>query len=174
MTENQFPDEEHDAVQADGIHTDQGQGAASSREASPVSGEADSPQDAAENNPGRGREELLLQDDRVSGEEEDFLSEQTLRDEQQQGTDVPTLEEAAAGTDAGEAPRGEEPGPGDDQSNLGSPLSQFDPDDLERLLPDPIPDRRKTAGKGPPAMNGHQAARPGCSPGQVCTPPPSD
>jgi hypothetical protein len=132
MTENQFPDEEHDAVQADGIHTDQGQGAASSRDAGPVSGEADSPQDAAENNPGRGREELLLQDDRVSGEEEDFLSEQTLRDEQQQGTDVPTLEEAAAGTDAGEAPRGEEPGPGDDQSNLGSPLSQFDPDDLER------------------------------------------
>ena len=132
MTENQFPDQEPDAVKDDAIFVDQGQGAASSRDAGPVSGKSDSHQDAAKDNPGRGREEPLLQDDTVSGEEEDFLSEQTLRDEQQQGTDVPTLEEAAAGTDAGEAPRGEEPGPGDDQSNLGSPLSQFDPDDLER------------------------------------------
>ncbi|PNH85931.1 hypothetical protein [Arthrobacter sp. AFG20] len=109
MTEDQFPVEEPDAVRHDGILADQGQGAA-----------------------GRGREEPLLQDDTVSGEEEDFLSEQTPHVEKQQGTDAPTLEEAAAATDPGKAPTGEEPGPGDDQSDLGSPLSLFDPDDLER------------------------------------------
>jgi hypothetical protein len=132
MTEEQFPDEEPDAVQ-DGMFTDQSPGAASSLEPDPVAGEPDTNPGAAENNPGTGRDKPLLQDDTVSGEEEDFLSEQTLRDETQHGTDVPTLEEAAAETDPGEAPTGNEPGPSDDQANLGgSPLSRFDPEDLDR------------------------------------------
>ncbi|MCU1565241.1 MAG: hypothetical protein JWQ56_178 [Pseudarthrobacter sp.] len=132
MTEEQFPDEEPDAVQ-DGIFTDHSRGAASSLEPDPVAGEPDTHPGAAENNLGGGRDEPLLQDDTVSGEEEDFLSEQTLRDETQHGTGVPTLEEAAAETDPGGAPTGNGPVPSDDQANLsGSPLSRFDPEDLDR------------------------------------------
>lgn len=61
-------------------------------------------------------------------EEEDFLSEQTLHDETQHATDVPTLEEAVVHTELGEMPTGDR----NDQAGLGgSPLSQFDPEDLE-------------------------------------------
>jgi hypothetical protein len=132
MSEEQFPDEEPDAVQ-DGIFTGQSRGAASSLESGPVAGEPDTHPGVAENNPGGGRDEPLLRDDTVSGEEEDFLSEQTPGDDTRHGTDVPTLEEAAAETDPGGAPTGIEPGPSDDQANLGgSPLSRFDPEDLDR------------------------------------------
>lgn len=75
----------------------------------------------------------LLQEEAVSGEEEDFLSEQTLRDERRGTSDVPAVGEGAAGVDFGEVPPGEEADASDDQANFGgSPLSRFDPDDLER------------------------------------------
>jgi hypothetical protein len=102
-------------------------------ELDPVFGEPDSYPGAAENNPDRWQEDPLLQEEAVSGEEEDFLSEQTLRDEAQGSADIPTIGEASADVDFGEVPPGEEADASDDQANFGgSPLSQFDPDDLER------------------------------------------
>jgi hypothetical protein len=132
MTEDNLPDEELEVVQDDDILLDQNPGAASSLELDPVFGEPDDYPGAAENNPDRWQEDPLLQAEAVSGEEEDFLSEQTLRDETQGTTDVPTMGEAAADVDFGEVPTGEEADASDDQANFGgSPLSQFDPDDLE-------------------------------------------
>lgn len=118
-------------------------GAASSLELDPVSGEPDSYPGAAENNPDRWQEDPLLQGEAVYGEEEDFLSDQTLRDETAQARyesgdeqvppDVPTLGEAAADVDFSEMPTGSETDGSNDSAHLGgSPLSQFDPDDLER------------------------------------------
>jgi hypothetical protein len=131
MTEEQLPDKEPPTFQDDDVLPDQSPGGASSLEP-PVSGEPDNSPGTAETNPDRGQEDPLLQDDTVSGEEEDFLSEQTLHDETQHATDVPTLEEAVADTDLGEMPTGEEAGDRNDQADLGgSPLSQFDPEDLE-------------------------------------------
>jgi hypothetical protein len=84
-----------------------------------------------ETNPERAEDDPLLQDDTVSGEE-DFLSEQALPAKTRHVKDVPTLEEAAAATDPGEMPSGEEAGNRNDEADLGgSPLSQFDPEDLE-------------------------------------------
>ena len=46
---------------------------------------------------------------------------------------APTLGEAAADVDFGEAPTGLEADASDDEENFGgSPLSEFEPDDLER------------------------------------------
>jgi hypothetical protein len=130
MTEEQLPDQAPYTVR-DGVLPDQSPGAASSAER-PVSGEPDNYPRTAETNPDRGQEDPLLQDDTVSGEEEDFLSEQPLHDQTQHATDVPTLEEAVADTEPGEMPTGEEAGDRNDQADLGgSPLSQFDPEDLE-------------------------------------------
>lgn len=133
MTEENLPDEELEVVQDDDILLDETPGAASSLELDPVFGEPDSYPGAAENNPDRWQEDPLLQEEAVSGEEEDFLSEQTLRDEARGTADLPTIGEAAADVDFGEVPSGEEADSSDDQANFGgSPLSQFDPDDLER------------------------------------------
>lgn len=133
MTEENLPDEELNVVQDDDILLDQTPGAASSLELDPVSGEPDSYPGAAENNPDRWQEDPLLQEEPVSGEEEDFLSEQTLRDETGGTTDSPTIGEAAADVVFGEAPTGEESDASDDDVDFrGSPLSQFDPDDPER------------------------------------------
>lgn len=131
VTEEQFPDEEPEIVQDDDTLPDQAPGAAPSMEPDPVSGEPDNHPGPAENNPDRGREDPLLE--AVSGEEEDFLSEQTLTDDTQRATNAPTLEEAAADVDSGEAPSAEEVEAGDGQAAFGgSPLSQFDPEDLEQ------------------------------------------
>lgn len=133
MSEENLPDEELEVVQDDDVLLDETPGAASSLELDPVFGEPDSYPGAAENNPDRWQDDPLLQEEAVSGEEEDFLSEQTLRDETQGRADVPTIGEAAADVDFGEVPPGEEADASDDQANFGgSPLSQFDPDDLER------------------------------------------
>jgi hypothetical protein len=133
MTEENLPDEELEVVQDDDVLLDETPGAASSMELDPVFGEPDSYPGAAENNPDRWQDDPLLQEEAVSGEEEDFLSEQTLRDETRGRADVPTIGEAAADVDFGEVPPGEEADASDDQANFGgSPLSQFDPDDLER------------------------------------------
>jgi hypothetical protein len=131
MTEEQLPDKEPDTVRDGDVLPDQSPGGASSLEPT-ASGEPDNSLGTAGTNPDRGQEDPLLQDDTVSGEEEDFLSEQTLHDETQHATDVPTLEEAVAHIDLGEMPTGEETGDRNGQADLGgSPLSQFDPEDLE-------------------------------------------
>lgn len=132
MTEENLPDEELQVVHDDDTLLDQAPGAASSLELDPVLGEPDNYPGAPENNPDRWQEDPLLQEEAVSGEEEDFLSEQTLRDESQGRTDVPTIGKAAADVDYGEVPTGGEADGSDDQANFGgSPLSQFDPEDLE-------------------------------------------
>jgi hypothetical protein len=130
MTEEQFP---HAALHTvrDGILSDQSPGVTSSSER-PFSGEPDDDPGTLETNPERAEDDPLLQDDTVSGEEEDFLSEQALPAKTRHVKDVPTLEEAAAATDPGEMPSGEEAGNRNDEADLGgSPLSQFDPEDLE-------------------------------------------
>ncbi len=143
MTEQNLPDEELEIVQDDDIILDESPGAASSLELDPVSGEPDNYPGAAENNPDRWQEDPLLQGEGVSGEEEDFLSDQTLRDETEEARyeagdeqippEVPTLGEAAADVDFGEMPTGSEADGSDDPAHGGgSPLSEFDPDDLER------------------------------------------
>lgn len=142
MTEQNLPDEGLDVVQDDDVLLDETPGAASSLELDPVRGEPDSYPGAAENNPDRWQEDPLLQDEAVSGEEEDFISDQTFRDEsvqsrseaEGQGVPVtPTLGEAVADVDFGEEPTGVEADASDDEENFGgSPLSEFEPDDLER------------------------------------------
>lgn len=131
MTEEQLPGKEPYTVRDDDVLPDQNPGGVSYLEP-PASGQPDNPPGTAENpdrgQDHRGQEDPLLQDDTVSGEEEDFLSEQTLHDETQHATDVPTLEEAVVHTELGEMPTGDR----NDQAGLGgSPLSQFDPEDLE-------------------------------------------
>lgn len=143
MTEQNVPDDELEVVQEDDVLLDGTPGGASSLELDPVNGEPDSYPGAAENNPDRWQEDPLLQDEAVSGEEQDFLSDQTLRDEsaearyrsgdEQVPPDAPTLGEAAADVDFGENPTGLEADASDDEENFGgSPLSEFEPDDLER------------------------------------------
>jgi hypothetical protein len=90
MTEEQLPDKEPCTVRDDDVLPDRSPGGASSFEP-PVSGELGNSPGTAETNPERGQEDPLLQDDTVSGEEEDFLSEQALHDETQHAPDVPTL-----------------------------------------------------------------------------------
>jgi hypothetical protein len=92
MIEDQLPDKEPYTVRDDDVLPDRSPGGASSLEP-PVSGEPGNSPGTAETNPDRGQEDPLLQDDTVSGEEEDFLSEQTLHDETHHAMDVPTLEE---------------------------------------------------------------------------------
>jgi hypothetical protein len=143
MTEQNLPDDELEVVEENDVLLDETPGAASSLELDPVtSGQPDSYPGAAENNPDRWQEDPLLQDE-VSGEEEDFLSDQTLRDDMAATRDgagneqvpaaTPTLGEAVADVDFGEDPTGREADASDDQENFGgSPLSEFEPDDLER------------------------------------------
>lgn len=143
MTEQNLPDDELEVVQDDDVLLDEAPGAASSLELDPVKGEPDSYPGAAENNPDRWQEDPLLQDEAVSGEEEDFISDQTFRDETAQARNesgapgdapvTPTLGEAVADVDFGEDPTGDESEGSDDTENFGgSPLSEFEPDDLER------------------------------------------
>ena len=143
MTEQNLPDDELEVVEENDVLLDETPGAAASFELDPVSGEPDNYPGAAENNPDRWQEDPLLQDEAVSGEEEDFLSDQTLRDEtaearyeagdEQVPPGTPTLGEAVADVDFGENPVGAEAEGSDDTENFGgSPLSEFDPDDLER------------------------------------------
>ncbi|MDT0194034.1 hypothetical protein Q9R30_01520 [Arthrobacter sp. AB6] len=142
MTEQNLPDD-LEVVQDDDVLLDETPGAAASFELDPVRGEPDSYPGAAENNPDRWQEDPLLQDEEVSGEEEDFISDRAFRDgsaqarnaadESQEAPIAPTLGEAVADVDFGEHPDGPEAEGSDDTENFGgSPLSEFEPDDLER------------------------------------------
>lgn len=142
MTEQNLPEDGLEVVQDDDVLLDETPGAASSLELDPVKGVPDSYPGAAENNPDRWHEDPLLQDEVVSGEEEDSISDQTFRDQTaqaryesgdlQEGWATPTLAEAFAEADFGEDPTGDESGDSDTEDFGGSPLSEFEPDDLER------------------------------------------
>jgi hypothetical protein len=143
MTDQNLPDDNLEVVRDDDVLLDETPGAAASFELDPVKGVPDSYPGAAENNPDRWQEDPLLQDEAVSGEEEDFISEQVFRDESAQARSAadnrpdvpvaPTLGEAVADVDFGENPGGPESEGSDDTENFGgSPLSEFEPDDLER------------------------------------------
>ncbi len=107
-------------------------------------GEPDDYPTAAENNPEGWQQDPLLQDEpSATGGEEGALSDQTLRDEtaeerylegaEQVPPDAPTLGEAAADVDFGDPADDSEVDSSDDAAHLGgSPLGEFDPEDLDR------------------------------------------
>ncbi|WP_028280247.1 hypothetical protein [Arthrobacter sp. H5] len=133
MTEN-LPDEELNPV-GDGVETDA---------LDPVSdGQPDSYPQAAETNPDQWRQDPLLQDEPGAGSEPDPESDQAVRDrseedryndgEEQIPPDEPTMGEAASDVDFGDPMDDTEADASDDEANFGgSPLSQFEPDDLDR------------------------------------------
>lgn len=143
MTEQNLPDDELEVVEENDVLLDETPGAGASFELDAViGGEPDHYPGAAENNPDSWQEDPLLLDE-VSGEEEDFLSDQILRDDMK-ATRVgagdehvpaatPTRGEEVADVDFGENPAGAAAEGGDDTENAGgSTLGEFDPDDLER------------------------------------------
>lgn len=105
-------------------------------------GQPDSYPTAAENNPDNWQQDPLLQDEPAAGvglEE----SDQSLRDETEEARfregeeqvppEEPTIGEAAADVDFGDPMSDEEVDASDDGANFGgSPLSQFEPEDLDR------------------------------------------
>lgn len=107
-------------------------------------GQPDAYPGAAENNPDDWREDPLLQGEPMADAgEEGELSDQTLRDGTEEGryldgaeqipSEEPTIGEASADVDFGDPADGSEVDGSDDEANFGgSPLSQFDPEDLER------------------------------------------
>jgi len=143
MSEQNLPEDGLEVVDENDVLLDETPGSAASQELDPVHGEPDNYPGAAENNPDRWQEDPMLQEEAAPGGEQDFLSDQALRDEsaearyesgdEQVPPDSPTLGQAAADVDFGEDPTGLEADASDDAENFGgSPLSEFDPNDLER------------------------------------------
>ncbi|MFJ6280907.1 hypothetical protein SAMN04488693_105215 [Arthrobacter subterraneus] len=139
MTEN-LPDEELTVV---GEEPDAVDESIAPEALDPVKdGQPDSYPTAAENNPDNWQQDPLLQDEPGAGAglEE---SDQSLRDETEEARfregeeqvppEEPTIGEAAADVDFGEPMSDEEVDASDDGANFGgSPLSQFEPEDLDR------------------------------------------
>jgi hypothetical protein len=139
MTEN-LPDEELTVV---GEEPDAVDESIAPEALDPVKdGQPDSYPTAAENNPDNWQQDPLLQDEPGAGAglEE---SDQSLRDETEEARfregeeqvppEEPTIGEAAADVDFGDPMSDEEVDSSDDGANFGgSPLSQFEPEDLDR------------------------------------------
>lgn len=139
MTEN-LPDEELTVV---GEEPDAVDESIAPEALDPVKdGQPDSYPTAAENNPDNWQQDPLLQDEPGAGAglEE---SDQSLRDETEEARfregeeqvppEEPTIGEAAADVDFGEPMSDGEVDASDDGANFGgSPLSQFEPEDLDR------------------------------------------
>lgn len=139
MTEN-LPDEELNVV---GEEPDAANESIAPEALDPVQdGQPDDYPTAAENDPENWQQDPLLQDEPgVSvGLEE---SDQSLRDETEEARfrqgdeqvppEEPTIGEAAADVDFGDPMSDEEVDASDDVANFGgSPLSQFEPEDLDR------------------------------------------
>lgn len=139
MTEN-LPDEELTVV---GEEPDAVDESIAPEALDPVKdGQPDSYPTAAENNPDNWQQDPLLQDEPSAGAglEE---SDQSLRDETEEARfregeeqvppEEPTIGEAAADVDFGDPMSDEEVDASDDGANFGgSPLSQFEPEDLDR------------------------------------------
>lgn len=140
MTEN-LPDEELNVV---GEEPEAPNESIAPEALDPVhEGQPDGYPTAAEVDPDNWEQDPLLQDE--PGVEGTGLeaSDQSLRDEteevrftdgdEQVPPDEPTLGEAAADVDFGDAMTEDETDASDDSANFGgSPLSQFEPEDLER------------------------------------------
>ena len=97
---------------------------------------------AAENDPDNWQQDPLLQDEPGAGTIAEE-SDQSLRDdteearfrdgEEQVPPEEPTIGEAASDVDFGDPMSSEEVDASDDEANFGgSPLSQFEPEDLDR------------------------------------------
>lgn len=139
MTEN-LPDEELTAV---GEEPDAVDESIAPEALDPVKdGQPDSYPTAAENNPDNWQQDPLLQDEPGAGAALEE-SDQSLRDETEEARfregeeqvppEEPTIGEAAADVDFGDPMSDEEVDASDDGANFGgSPLSQFEPEDLDR------------------------------------------
>ncbi|WP_323960291.1 hypothetical protein GC088_02255 [Arthrobacter sp. JZ12] len=139
MTEN-LPDEELHVV---GEEPDAANQSIAPEALDPVQdGQPDDYPTAAENDPDNWEQDPLLQDEPGIGTGAD-ADDQSLRDEteeerfrygnEQIPPEEPTIGEAAADVDFGEPMDDEEADASDDPANFGgSPLSQFDPEDLDR------------------------------------------
>lgn len=139
MTEN-LPDEELNVV---GEEPDAANQSIAPEALDPVQdGQPDDYPSAAENDPENWEQDPLLQDEPgVSAGLE--KSDQSLRDETEEARfregdeqvppEEPTIGEAAADVDFGDPMSDEEVDASDDEANFGgSPLSQFEPEDLDR------------------------------------------
>jgi hypothetical protein len=139
MTEN-LPDEELTVV---GEEPDAADESIAPEALDPVrDGQPDSYPTAAENNPDNWQQDPLLQDEPAAGAALEE-SDQSLRDETEEARfregeeqvppEEPTIGEAAADVDFGDPMSDEEVDASDDGANFGgSPLSQFEPEDLDR------------------------------------------
>ncbi|WP_299169945.1 hypothetical protein [uncultured Arthrobacter sp.] len=139
MTEN-LPDEELNVV---GEEPDAANESIAPEALDPVQdGQPDDYPTAAENNPENWQQDPLLQDEPGAGAglEE---SDQSLRDETEEARfrdgdeqvppEEPTIGQAAADVDFGDPMSEGEVDASDDDANFGgSPLSQFEPEDLDR------------------------------------------
>lgn len=140
MTEN-LPDEELNVV---GEDPDAANESIAPEALDPVrEGRPDSYPTAAEVDPDNWEQDPLLQDEPGIGSPGVAETEQSLRDETEEARyrdgeeqvppEEPTLGEAAADVDFGDPMSDAEVDASDDEANFGgSPLSQFDPEDLER------------------------------------------
>ena len=139
MTEN-LPDEELNVV---GEEPEAANESIAPEALDPVQdGQPDGYPNAAENDPENWQQDPLLQDEPgVASDLEE--SDQSLRDEteevrfsegdEQVPPEEPTIGEAAADVDFGDTMSEEEVDASDDGANFGgSPLSQFEPEDLDR------------------------------------------
>jgi hypothetical protein len=144
MSEQNLPDEELNVVGEDGGIPDAGVDSLAPEALDPVNGTPDDYPGAAENSPDAWQEDPLLQDDPAAGAgSEGGLSDQALREEteeeryregsEQVPPEEPTIGEAAADVDFGDRMDSGEVDASDDGANFGgSPLSQFEPEDLDR------------------------------------------
>lgn len=140
MTEN-LPDEELNVV---GEEPEAANGSIAPEALDPVQdGEPDDYPTAAEVDPDNWEQDPLLQDEPGVGDRGLEANDQSLRDEteevrfsdgdEQVPPEEPTIGEAAADVDFGDSMSDEETDASDDSANFGgSPLSRFDPEDLER------------------------------------------
>lgn len=140
MTEN-LPDEELNVI---GEDPDAVNASIAPEALDPVGdGEPDSYPTAAEVDPDNWQADPLLQDEPGVQAERLDESDQSLRDEteeerfregeEQVPPEEPTIGEAASDVDFGDAMSDEEVDASDDGANFGgSPLSQFEPEDLDR------------------------------------------
>jgi hypothetical protein len=136
MTEENLPDEDLTIITDDELEAEE----RSLLDLDPLTGErADRYPGAAEDNPDEWQEDPLLRGEGYDEEDEDELTDQTLRDEtafarwehgdEQIPPDVPTLGEASSDVDFGMGE--DEDDSSDDPANAGgSPLSHFNDRDL--------------------------------------------
>lgn len=145
MSEPNLPDDELNVVGENGGIPDRGVDSVAPEGLDPVNGEPDTYPGAAEDNPDAWQSDPLLQDEPAALSDaagEGAPNEQTLREETEEwryrtGSEQvppgePTIGEAAADVDFGDRMDDGEVDASDDGANFGgSPLNQFNPENLE-------------------------------------------